>query len=65
MGLGQIFFVARVGLGQQPLDWERFPQKSQIFQFFSPRVKKNIVGLGLVMGPGQKFLAQTHHQTYT
>jgi len=39
VGSGQ-FFVAQVGSAIFGLGLENFPQKSQIFQFFSFRVKK-------------------------
>jgi len=58
MGLG-LKFLTRVGsaifgLG---LSFENFPSKSQIFQFFALRVKKNLgqSRVGLLFTAGQKY----------
>jgi len=57
MGPGQIFDPGRVG---SAIEFQKFPPKHQIFQFFSLRVKK-IVGkypgqsrVGLLFTAGQK-----------
>jgi len=47
-------------LGQPYLNLENFPQKSQLFQFFSLRIKRNLIGLGQKIPgskPGHPFLA--------
>jgi len=52
VALGQ-FFVAQVGSTIFGLDLENFPYKSQIFQFFSRRVKKKCFESGQKV-PGSK-----------